>query len=133
MTAVSIPSMLWRQMRCSITTSHRPHASPPIWIVPLRRQPLIGSSGYLYTSVGATLEHDLNKDLMASLRLSYGHSDFQESSRTDADYDASTGLRYFITPRWYVATDYRYQLRDSSHETTNCQRHQVFARTGLVY
>jgi len=94
---------------------------------------LFGSPGYIYTSTGLTLEHDVTSRLRAVARASYALSDFSGVARSDDEYDTSAGLRFDVTGNVYLAGDYRYQKRISSISVTDYKRHQVFLRLGANF
>ncbi len=94
---------------------------------------IVGASSYVYTGTGATLDYDITKALVFTLRGAFGRSTFQGVTRADNDYDTGFGVRYNFTDNLYVATDYRFQRRISNASAFDYSRHQVFVRAGVNF
>ena len=70
---------------------------------------------------------------MISARASWENSDFYQSPRSDDDYDIGASLKYFLSRRYFVAGDYRFQHRDSTIQLVGYDRNQVFLRFGAQF
>ena len=94
---------------------------------------LFGSPAYLYTGAGLSVDHYLRGDLVVTARASWENSDFYQSPRSDDDYDMGVTLKYFLSRRYFVAGDYRFQHRDSTINLVGYDRNQVFLRVGAQF
>jgi len=71
------------------------------------------SSGYLETVVGATLDHELLRNLILSGNASYTNDSFSGINRTDNVYAVGTGARYLMNRYLYLGFSYSYSHRES--------------------
>ncbi len=94
---------------------------------------IIGASSYVYTGTGATLDYDITKALIFTVRGTFAHSAFQGVTRADNDYDTGLTIRYNFTDNMYAAADYRFQRRISNISAFDFARHQVFLRAGINF
>ena len=94
---------------------------------------LFAASSYVYTATGATIDYDITKAIVLTLRGSLAHSAFEGNGRVDNDYDTGFGARYNFTDNLYVAADYRFQRRISNAIFSDYSRHQVFLRAGANF
>lgn len=94
---------------------------------------LTNASAYVYSTVGASVEHSLTDSLAVIVRGTYGLSDFYGAGREDDDYGAGATLRYSITDNYYVAADYRYEKRISDVSTSDYDRNLIYLRVGAQY
>lgn len=94
---------------------------------------IIGASSYVYSGVGATLDYNITKALVFTVRGAFGRSAFQGVTRADNDYDTGFSVRYNFIDNLYLATDYRFQRRISNSSAFDYARHQVFVRAGVNF
>lgn len=94
---------------------------------------LSAASSYLYTEIGGRAEYNLTQNWLVVVRGSAGKSAFEGGGREDVDYDTGVGLRYLFSPRFFMAADYRYQVRDSNDDSVDYFRHQIYLRAGFKY
>ena len=81
----------------------------------LEETTLAGSSGYLYTSLSGSVRHKFTPRMNINAGVSVAEADYQETGRNDEYYSAQLGLRYYITPRWYLSAKYRVFVRNSDN------------------
>jgi len=99
----------------------------------LEETTLFASPAYRFTGAGVSVDHYLRGDLVVSARASWENSDFYASPRSDDDYDMGVSLKYFINRQYFIATDYRFQHRDSSITVVDYDRNQMFVRFGAQF
>ncbi len=111
----------------------------------LEETTVFGASSYLNTSLSGQVKHWVAPRLTLNAGLAIAEADYQDIDREDDYRSAQLGLRYYLTPRWYVAAEYRVQARDSSLEQIvntdanpqsleDYSRNQLFLTLGtLVY
>ncbi len=83
----------------------------------LEETTLPGAAGYLYTAAGLQAERRMTTRLSANVGISAAEEDYQDIRRQDRLYSAEFGLRYMLTPRYYLAGSYRLTARDSNQRT----------------
>jgi opacity protein-like surface antigen len=79
---------------------------------------VLRASSYLDTTLGAKVEHDVSQDFSLNGRLAFTRSEYQGLDQNENYLDAGFGAKYYVSRDWYVAGDYRVQLRESSVETS---------------
>lgn len=79
----------------------------------LEETTLADSSGYLYTSVNGLLRHKLTPRLDVYAGISVAEADYQGIDRIDEYYSSRFGMRYHLSPRWYLDGEYSVQVRNS--------------------
>lgn len=99
----------------------------------LEETTLSGSPGYLYTAIGGRVEQALTDKLTGLVRLSWGHSEFLQSTRADDETDVSTGLRYALNAKVTLGVDYRYTRRASNVSLANYDRNELYFRIGSQF
>lgn len=82
----------------------------------------------LQSSVGATVEHELLRNVLLTAGVGYTEDDFQGISRTDSSYSASAGGRYLINRYLSANLGLTYTKRDSSQSINNFDREVVMAQ-----
>ncbi len=82
----------------------------------LEETTLAGSSGYLYTSLSASVRYKLTPRVNVNAAVSAAEANYQDISREDRYYSADFGMRYYLSPRWYLGAEYRVLVRDSSSD-----------------
>ena len=78
---------------------------------------LLSSSGYLYTALTGSVRHRLSPRMNINAGLSVADASYQQLDRTDKYYSAQVGMRYYLTPRYYLGAEYRVLQRDSDTST----------------
>jgi hypothetical protein len=91
---------------------------------------IVDASGYLRTAAGAALEQEIRPDLRMSAHLRYSENDYQGIERIDHVSDAGLGLKYFLTPHHFVATDYTFLHRRSTTAEADFYENRVWLRVG---
>jgi hypothetical protein len=72
------------------------------------------SPGYLATSAGFTVDHELLRNLLLNGNLSYTNDAFQNITRNDNIYSAGVGAKYLVSRYFYLGGTYTYQKVDST-------------------
>jgi hypothetical protein len=92
----------------------------------------INSPGYLRTNVGASIDHELLRNLLLTGRVNYQNDDYEKIDRTDNRYDISAGLRYSLTRNFYVGGSYTFSKRNSDGASAGGEfdRNLVLLRLG---
>ena len=89
-----------------------------VWTASLERSLedtiLDGSSSYIYTTLSGGVKHLVSPRVRLHAAVSASQADFQDTNRRDAYYTALLGMRYYMTPAWYLGAEYRVQGRDSN-------------------
>ena len=91
---------------------------------------LVGSSGYLRTAIGGSVEQEIRPDLFMSGHLYYSENAYQDFDRVDHVSDAGLGAKYFIIPNLYVAADYAFIHRISDTALADFYENRVMFRLG---
>ncbi|HET7594266.1 MAG TPA: outer membrane beta-barrel protein, partial [Stellaceae bacterium] len=72
------------------------------------------SPGYLESSVGLSIDHELLRNLLINGTAAYLNDDFKGIDRTDKVYQAGVGAKYLLSRNLYVGGNYTFQRRISS-------------------
>lgn len=72
------------------------------------------SPGYLESSVGLSIDHELLRNLLLNGTAAYLNDDFKGIDRTDKVYQAGVGAKYLLSRNLYVGANYTFQRRISS-------------------
>jgi hypothetical protein len=72
------------------------------------------SPGYLESSVGFSIDHELLRNLLLNGTAAYINDDFKGIDRTDNAYQAGVGAKYLLNRNLYVGANYTFQRRISS-------------------
>lgn len=72
------------------------------------------SPGYLETTVGASVDHELLRNLLLNGNVSYTNDAFQGINRTDNIYSIGGGAKYLMTRNFYLGGSYVYEKVDST-------------------
>lgn len=80
----------------------------------LEETTLPGSSGYLNNAASLEAVHRITARLRATLSVTAANEDYRGIGRDDDIYGAEFGLRYTLTPRYYLAASYRLTTRNSN-------------------
>lgn len=72
------------------------------------------SPGYLESSVGVSVDHELLRNLLLNGTVSYVNDDFKGIDRTDNGYLAGVGAKYLLNRNLYVGANYTFERRISS-------------------
>lgn len=109
----------------------------------LEETTLEDSSGYLHTSLGGSVRHELTPRININASVSAAKADYQSVSRNDEYYSARIGMRYYPSPRWYLGAEYRLQKYESdvredinnpasSQDRDDYDRNQLFFTVGVL-
>ena len=82
------------------------------------------ASSYINTGVGLTLEHELRRNVLTSLNLSYALNDYEGIAREDDFIIANPEIRYLINRNVSVSADYNYAERESNVVNQDYKNHQ---------
>jgi hypothetical protein len=94
---------------------------------------LFNASSYINTLAGLSFDHKFWKDLKLSSDINYFNSDFQGSQRIDDVISLGLGLKYLITDKIFIGTDYRFIARNSNIANQNYLRNQGTVRIGTEF
>ena len=73
----------------------------------LEETTLAASSGYIYTSLSGGVTHKLTPRAHINASISIADADYQKVDRNDNYYSAQIGMRYHLSPSWYLGAEYR--------------------------
>jgi len=90
-----------------------------------------GSAGYLYTSLGARFDYRFLPKLTGQLNASYATADYLDVEREDDYIRAGLGLKYQLTPNFFLAADYLRVERDSNERTSDFKQDLFFLSLGM--
>ena len=90
------------------------------------------ASGSLDTTYGFEVERRLTSKLSVTGSAAYTTSDFQNFDRQDRIIDAGAGLRYYVNPTVYLASDLRITDRDSNDPEGQYSRNQFMVSIGYT-
>jgi hypothetical protein len=71
-------------------------------------------NGYLTSTVTATADHELLRNLLLNLNVSYENDSFQGITRTDNVFTAGTGLKYLVNRNLFLGGFFTYYQRSST-------------------
>lgn len=71
-------------------------------------------SGYDATHIDLEHHYELQRDLYLRALAGYYGRDFTSEDRTDKDYTAGLGIKYFINQRFQIGAEYLYSERQST-------------------
>ena len=91
---------------------------------------LVGSSGYLRTAVGGSLEQQVRPDIFMSGHFYYSENAYSDVDRTDYVSDAGLGFKYYFMRNLFVATEYAFIHRTSNTATSDFYENRVWLRLG---
>lgn len=94
---------------------------------------LFNSSSYINTLAGVSLDHKFVKSLQLSSDINYFNSDFQGGQRIDDVISLGLGLKYLVTEKIFVGTNYRFIVRNSNIVSQNYQRSLGTVRIGTEF
>ncbi len=66
------------------------------------------SPGFLETTAGVTVDHELLRNLLINGTLSYANDSFENLTRNDNIYGASAGAKYLLNRYFYLGGTYTY-------------------------
>jgi hypothetical protein len=72
------------------------------------------SPGYLESSVGVSIDHELLRNLLLNGTVAYINDDFKGIDRNDDGYRAGVGAKYLLNRNLYVGANYTFERRISS-------------------
>lgn len=71
------------------------------------------SPGYLESSVGLSVDHELLRNLLLNGTAAYVNDDFKGLARTDKYYTAGGGAKYLLNRNLYLGANYTFERRTS--------------------
>jgi hypothetical protein len=74
---------------------------------------LTNSPGYLETTIGASVDHELLRNLLLNGNVSLINDDFAGIQRTDNYLQAGIGAKYLLNRNLYIGPTYSFQHRES--------------------
>jgi len=72
------------------------------------------SPGYLESSVGLSVDHELLRNLLLNGTATFLNDDFKGIDRSDNDYLAGVGAKYLLNRNLYLGANYTFERRISS-------------------
>jgi hypothetical protein len=72
------------------------------------------SPGFLESSVGVSVDHELLRNLLLNGTVAFVNDDFKGIDRTDNAYQAGAGAKYLLNRNLYVGANYTFERRISS-------------------
>lgn len=70
--------------------------------------------GYLDSTVGVSLDHELLRNVLLNGNASYANDDFQGINRSDNDYLAGMGSKYLLNRNLYLGATCTFEHREST-------------------
>ncbi|MCL5778127.1 outer membrane beta-barrel protein [Limibaculum sp. FT325] len=98
----------------------------------LEETTITGASGYLSTASGLNVSHRIAPDLSAIGYAFLTKNDYQESGRTDYITEIGGGLRYHLTPNFFVGGDYTFEQRSSDVAGADYDGHTFMISLGAA-
>lgn len=96
----------------------------------LEETTLAGASGYLSTTGGARLEHEVRPDLSMHGHLYFTENDYQGGARTDHVLNSGVGVKWFFLPNFYTGLDYTFLQRNSDAAGADFNENIAMIRLG---
>lgn len=90
-------------------------------------------SGVLKSTFGASVDHELLRQLLLHFEISYGLQEFEGSTREDDSFGVELGARYMLSRNYYLGLNYLYFSRDSTVASSDYERNIFMVRLGLQY
>ena len=89
-----------------------------------------GASGYFATRVGASVDHELLRNLLVGARASYTNYDYEGIDRDDDEFGAGVYGKYLLNRNLYLSARYDFRDRESSgaDEGRDFNKHVFFVR-----
>jgi hypothetical protein len=72
------------------------------------------SPGYLESSVGLSVDHELLRNVLLNATGAYVNDDFKGIDRTDKGFNAGVGAKYLLNRNLYLGANYTFERRISS-------------------
>jgi hypothetical protein len=88
------------------------------------------ASGYLSTGAGLSVSQQVRRDLTFETSVAYYQDDYKGIDRNDDVLDLGIGARYYLTPNFFLGTNYSFLQRDSSAPEDDYDEHQVYFSLG---
>lgn len=99
--------------------------------------PSVGTTGtgYLASTVSATIDHELRRNVLLNASLGYENDAFSGISRTDNTFSVGVGAKYLLNRNLYLGGFYNYQQRSSSGTvaTTRYTQNSVLLRLSTQF
>jgi hypothetical protein len=96
----------------------------------LEETTVVGSSGYLRTTGGARVQHEVRPDLSTHGHLYVTENDYQGGARTDHLINAGLGVKWYFLPNFYTGLDYSFLQRDSDTAGADFDENVLMVRLG---
>lgn len=96
----------------------------------LEETTLRDASGYLSSTAGIRVRHDVAQDLSASAYYFLTQNDYQGVDRKDNISEAGLGLRYYFNPKLYLDADYEFLQRLSDVAGAEYDEHRLLVSVG---
>ncbi len=82
------------------------------------------SPGYLETTVGASVDHELLRHLLLNGNVAYTNDAFQNITRTDNIYSIGAGAKYLMTRNLYLGGSYTFEKVELDRPGSDVPLHQ---------
>lgn len=97
-------------------------------------------TGYVATSVSATVDHELLRNLLLSARVGYSQNEYMRQTgytgkeKSEHVYDVGGGAKYKLNRNFYVGGRYDFSMKDAKDEASADYRvHKVMLKTGAEF
>lgn len=87
-----------------------------------------GAAGAFKTSFGATVDHELLRNLLIGGGLDWSRNEFEGVSREDDELAANIYGKYFLNRNLYLSLNYRYRERDSNTSSEDFDRNLIMLK-----
>lgn len=81
------------------------------------------ASGILATNYSVNVEHELQRNFLVKGGLTYSTQDFENTIRSDDNYAANLGARYFINRNFALNANYTWDYRNTNAQGQDFKRH----------
>jgi hypothetical protein len=90
-------------------------------------------NGYLSSSVMASADHELLRNLLLNLNAGYENDSFQGITRTDSVFTAGVGVRYLVNRNLFAGSSFSYYQRSSTFAGGSFTQNVLMLRVGTQF
>jgi hypothetical protein len=90
-------------------------------------------NGYLVSSVGVRVDHELLRNLLLTLNATYENDSFQGITRTDNVFSAGAGFTYLVNRFLFLGGSFSYYQRSSTTSGSSYTQNIVMLRVGTQF
>ncbi len=88
------------------------------------------ASGYTAVRTGASLEHELMRNVLLGAALTVGRDDYEGISRTDDIFIGAVSGRYLINRNFYAGAEFAHRTRNSDGTSDEYSQNIILLRVG---